>query len=60
MGIYNPQYRKGGAGSDDIGNSSFLKKVIKKQSVAGTFNKRGRREDSVSSSGDEAAEEEVK
>ena len=49
MGIYNPQYKKGGA-SDDIGNSSFLKKVIKKQSVAGTFNKRGRREDSVSSS----------
>jgi len=44
--------------ADEIGNSSFLKKVIKKQSVAGTFNKRGRREDSVSSEdGTEAAEE---
>ena len=51
MGLYNPSYRKGtDQDGDEIGNSSFLRKVIKKQTVPGTFNKRGRREDSVSSS----------
>jgi hypothetical protein len=35
---------------DEIGNSNFLKKVIKKSSIPGAFNKRARREDSVSSS----------
>jgi hypothetical protein len=35
---------------DEIGNSNFLKKVIKKSTVVGAFNKRARREDSVSSS----------
>ena len=48
MGLFDPKYAK--RHQDEIGNSSFLKKVIKRQhEPVGAFNKRGRREDSVSS-----------
>jgi len=48
MGLFDPRYAK--RGQDEIGNSNFLKKVIKKQNnPLGIFNKRGRREDSMSS-----------
>ena len=48
MGLFDPRYAK--KGQDEIGNSNFLKKVIKKQNnPLGIFNKRGRREDSMSS-----------
>lgn len=55
LGIYNPNHHKNPRdGDDQIGNSSFLKKVIKKveRPLPGAFNKRNRREDSESD-GDE-------
>ena len=43
------------------GNSSFLKKVIRKQNEpVGAFNKRGRREDSVSSEESKEDQEKIK
>ena len=59
MGLFDPRYAK--RHQDDIGNSSFLKKVIRKQNEpVGAFNKRGRREDSVSSEESKEDQEKIK
>jgi hypothetical protein len=59
MGLFDPKYAK--HHQDDIGNSSFLKKVIRKQNEpVGAFNKRGRREDSVSSEESKEDNEKIK
>lgn len=59
MGLFDPKYAK--RHQDDIGNSSFLKKVIRKQNEpVGAFNKRGRREDSVSSEESKEDNEKIK
>ena len=59
MGLFDPKYAK--RHQDEIGNSSFLKKVIRKQNdPIGAFNKRGRREDSVSSEESKEDNEKIK
>jgi hypothetical protein len=59
MGLFDPRYAK--RHQDEIGNSSFLKKVIRKQNEpVGAFNKRGRREDSVSSEESKEDQEKIK
>ena len=59
MGLFDPKYAK--RHQDEIGNSSFLKKVIRKQNEpVGAFNKRGRREDSVSSEESKEDNEKIK